>query len=67
MVLNRPMNMIDFEFMEKVNDVIKQVSETKGPGVFVTLSSGPKVFSSGFDLKLWKKATHYPILTATMI
>ena len=54
MVLNRPMNMIDFEFMEKVNDVINQVSETKGPGVFVTVSSGPKVFSSGFNLKLWK-------------
>lgn len=28
MVLNRPMNMIDFEFMEKVNDIIKEVSET---------------------------------------
>ena len=67
MVLNRPMNMIDFEFMEKVNDVLKQVSETKGPGVLVTVASGPKVFCSGFNLKVWKEKTHYPVLSATMI
>lgn len=55
MVLNKPMNMIDFEFMEKVNEVIKQVSETTGPGVLVTVASGPKVFCSGLNLKLWKE------------
>ena len=43
------------------------MSETKGPGVLVTVASGPKVFSSGFNLKLWKEASHYPVLSATMI
>ena len=32
-----------------------KVENTKGKGVFVTVSSSPKIFCAGFDLKPWLK------------
>jgi len=66
LVLNRPMNLIDFDFIDKINLILKEISETEGPGVLVTVASGKKVFCSGFNLKNFSEL-HYPILGATFI
>ena len=53
MVLNTKMNMIDMNFIAKMNQVLDEVEASEGPAVLVTVASGPKVFSSGFNLKFW--------------
>ena len=60
------MNLIDFNFIDKINLILKEISETEGPGVLVTVASGKKVFSSGFNIKKIFEL-HYPILGATFI
>lgn len=45
------MNLIDFDFIDKINLILKEISETEGPGVLVTVATGKKVFCSGFNLK----------------
>lgn len=64
-VLNTPYNMIDVEFLHQYNQALDQIelklsteANSKGKrrgGVIVTIGVGDKVFSSGFNLKFWRK------------
>jgi enoyl-CoA hydratase/carnithine racemase len=49
------MNMLNNDFIERISMKLDEVEATKGAAVLVTVASGPKVFSSGFDLKYWGK------------
>ena len=55
MVLNTKLNIQGLAFLKKVDQIIKQVENTNGQAVLVTINSGPKVFSAGMDLKFWAK------------
>ena len=52
-VLNRP----DYTFnLDRVNQylaILDEIEATKGPGVMVTIGTGKKHFSTGFDLPYW--------------
>ena len=63
LVLNSKMNMINLEFCKRINQKLDEVEASEGPAVMVTIASGPKVFSSGFDLKFWAKNPANPILS----
>ena len=53
-VMNTSYNMIDPDFVSQFNRALDEIEQnTKGPGIVVTIGSGPKVFSSGFNLKFW--------------
>lgn len=47
--------MLNNDFIERISMKLDEVEATKGAAVLVTVASGPKVFSSGFDLKYWGK------------
>ena len=52
-VLNRKDNTFDSDRIDALNALLDQVEATEGPGVLVTLGSGPRHFSTGFDLPFW--------------
>ena len=52
-VMNTSVNLVDFKFIEKFGEILDKIEATKGPGVIVTISRGEKVFSAGFNVKLW--------------
>ena len=37
-------------------EVLDQIEKTDGPGVLVTIGTGERHFSTGFDLKYWMKS-----------
>ena len=53
MVLNTKLNMIDMNFIIKMNQILDEIENSEGPAVLVTVASGPSVFCSGFNLKFW--------------
>jgi len=55
--------MINLDFCNRINAILDEVESSVGPSVMVTVASGPKVFSSGFDLKFWAKNPANPILS----
>lgn len=55
-VLTRKDNTWDNQRIARYIEVLDQIEATKGPGVLVTIGSGPKHFSSGFDLPFWAKS-----------
>jgi len=61
------MNMMDLNFLVLVNKCLKEVEEYEGDAVMVTINSGPRVFSSGFDLNYWKKESGNDIITIKML
>lgn len=64
MVLNRPMNMVDFKMMDQVEKILDEVENSKDKNaILVTVNSGPKVFSSGFNLKMWAISDTHRILS----
>ena len=54
LVLNRPDNTINPKSLNLINEKLDIVANSEGPVVLVTLGTGPKVFSTGFDLTHWK-------------
>ena len=66
-MLNRPDNTFDFNYMQRISDIIDVVSKAVGPRVFVTVGTGPKVFSSGFDFKCWMANPVNPFHTAALM
>ena len=52
-VLNRKDNNWNYERIGKYLAILDQIEATKGPGIMVTIGTGKKIFSSGFDLKFW--------------
>ena len=49
-VLNNKLNMMDFEFIAKFNLYLDAIEKSEGPAILVTLNSGSKAFSAGFNL-----------------
>ena len=54
LVLNRPDNTINPKSLNLINEKLDIVANSEGPVVLVTLGTGTKVFSTGFDLTHWK-------------
>ena len=64
MVLNRPMNMVDFSMMDQVEKILDEVENSGDKNaILVTINSGPKVFSSGFNLKVWAISDTHRLLS----
>ncbi len=54
LILNRLDNTINPKVIDSLNEKLDTVSNSDGPVVLVTMGTGPKVFSTGFDLTHWK-------------
>ena len=54
MVLNTDFNTIDFNFLERCNQILDEVEASTGEAIFVTIGS-KKIFSAGFNLKWWSE------------
>ena len=52
-VLTRKDNTWNNEMIDKYLAVLDKIEATEGPGVLVTIGTGAKHFSSGFDLPFW--------------
>ena len=52
MVLNTKLNIMSLQVVEKIISIIDKVEATEGEAVFVTINSGSKVFSAGFNAKI---------------
>lgn len=61
-VLKRSDNTISMPWMEEFHAVLDRIEASKGPGVVVTIGTGKKNFSTGFDMMPWYKdpALFYP-------
>ncbi len=55
LVLNRPDNTIDFEFMDAVDACLTEIEQSSGAACLVTLgqSDQNRTFTTGFNLKKW--------------
>ena len=53
--------------MQAVSDILDKVAASSGPAVLVTLGTGSKIFSSGFDFKCWMADPGNPLATATLM
>jgi enoyl-CoA hydratase/carnithine racemase len=67
MVLNDKFNTIDFDFLDRVNEILDQVESSKEECVLVTISSHPRVFSSGFNFQFWEKSVENKALSISMM
>lgn len=54
LVMNEKDNRFTLDWFEKANDILDQVEGKPGPGVLVTVGTGPKIFHTGFNLENWK-------------
>lgn len=45
--------------------VLDKIEKSEGPGVMITIGTGPKLFSSGFDLGFW--AESYPNMRNSIV
>ena len=52
-VFTRKDNTWDLTRINKYLAILDQIEASKGPGVMVTIGTGPRLFSSGFDLPYW--------------
>jgi len=52
-VLTRADNTLDMDHIEQYLAVLDQIEATTGPGVLVTIGTGKRHFSTGFDLPYW--------------
>ena len=49
-VCTRKDNIWDLERIKKYNKILDQIEASEGPGVMITIGTGERIFSSGFDL-----------------
>ena len=54
-VLNKGQNTLTVEKIETLLEIYDKIGASKGPGVAVTIGTGDKNFSTGFDLLYWAK------------
>ena len=54
-LLNRPDNTWTLESIKKYLTVLDQIEASEGPGIMVTIGTGARHFSTGFDLSYWIK------------
>ena len=52
-VLNKPEFTFNLDRINQYIAILDQIEATKGPGVMVTIGTGKKHFSTGFDLPFW--------------
>ena len=52
-VLNRKDNTFDLDFLTKYMAILDQIEATTGPGCLITIGTGPRHFSTGFDIDYW--------------
>ena len=52
-VMTRKDNTWNIDRINKYMSILDQIEATKGPGVMVTIGTGKKIFSTGFDLPYW--------------
>ncbi len=53
--------------MQTISDLLDKVSASSGHAVLVTIGTGPKIFSSGFDFKCWLADPNNPLATAAIM
>lgn len=56
-MLKRKDNKLNLEFFAELTAVLDKIEATKGPGVVVTIGTGNKHFSTGFDMEKWMEDT----------
>lgn len=60
-------NMKDFTFdlerVEQYIDILEEIDQSDGPGCMVTISTSPKIFSTGFSLPYWSQDVTHPFLS----
>ena len=66
LVLNRPDNTFNFEWMKKVSAHLDTVANSQGAAVLVTIGTG-KIFSTGFDFKVWLEHPTNPYHTTSIM
>ena len=54
-VFTRNDNTWNLSRINKYLEILDTIEATEGPGVMVTIGTGPRTFSSGFDLPYWAK------------
>ena len=52
-VLNTKVNIFTLDLIAFMTETIDKIEKCQGPGVIVTLGTGSKTFSGGFDLGSW--------------
>ena len=52
-VLTRKDNVFNTELVKTYLALLDKIEATEGPGVMVTIGTGSKIFSTGFDLNFW--------------
>ena len=55
-VLSRKDNTWNLDRIAKFQAILDQIEATEGPGVLVTIGTGDKHFSTGFDLPFWDQS-----------
>jgi len=63
LVLNNGENTFNFEIIAKFNALLDEIEASTGPAVLVTIGTGTKRFSTGFDLKFWAKELSNPLIS----
>ena len=53
--------------MKLISDYLDVVANAEGERILVTVGTGPKVFSSGFDFKCWMAHPLNPFHTASLM
>lgn len=60
-VMNHGDNTFTNDIIDKVNKYIDEIEASKGSAVLVTIGTGSRVFSTGFDLKFWSESIINPL------
>ena len=56
-IFTRKDNVWDLERCVKYLAILDEIEATEGPGIMVTIGTGPRHFSTGFDLQYWAKSS----------
>lgn len=51
LILNKPNNTFSFDFIRKINDKLDEIENSDGGSCLVSVSTDPKVYSTGLDLQ----------------
>ncbi len=52
-VMTRKDNTFTLDWLNRFIEILDQIEASEGPGILVTMGTGSKIFSSGFDLPYW--------------
>ena len=55
-VLTRKDNTFNLDRVNRYLAILDEIEASEGPGLLVTMGTGNKIFSSGFDLPYWMKS-----------